>query len=110
MVFTGVKFNTYAAADKYVGGEPTSRWTRPTFSQINEAMYSDGHCYATAYTELGIGKTVGMPVPGTCSVAGWGGLPEGARWGGVPSSARNMAAEWMANNQSEPRIGRKTQP
>lgn len=110
MFFTGVKFNTYATADKDVGGEPTSRWTRPTLSLINEAMYSDGHCYATAYTELGIGKTVGMPVPGTCSFAGWEGLPDGTRWGVVPISARNMADEWMENNQTEPIIRVKNMP
>ncbi|HMB97930.1 MAG TPA: S41 family peptidase, partial [Balneolaceae bacterium] len=52
MFFTGVEFNTYATADKDVGGEPTSRWTKPTLTLINEAMYSDGHCYASAYTEL----------------------------------------------------------
>lgn len=110
MFFTGVKFNTYATADKDVGGEPTSRWTKPTLSLINEAMYSDGHCYASAYTELGIGKTVGMPVPGTCSFAGWESLPDGTRWGVVPISARNKADEWMENNQTEPDIQIKNMP
>src|SRR6056297_1419320 len=58
MFFTGTEFNTYATADKVVGGEPTSRWTKPTLSWFNESMYSDGHCYASAYTELEIGTTV----------------------------------------------------
>lgn len=110
MFFTGVEFNTYATADKDVGGEPTSRWTKPTLSLINEAMYSDGHCYASAYTELEIGLTVGMPVPGTCSFAGWEGLPDGTRWGVVPVSARNMSGEWMENNQTEPVIRVKNMP
>lgn len=110
MFFTGVAFNTYATADKDVGGEPTSRWTRPTLSLINEAMYSDGHCYASAYTELEIGTTVGMPVPGTCSFAGWEALPDGTRWGVVPVSARNMSDEWMENNQTEPMIRVKNEP
>jgi Tol biopolymer transport system component/C-terminal processing protease CtpA/Prc len=110
MFFTGESFNTYAVADKDVGGEPTSRWTKPTLSIINEGMYSDGHCYASAYTELGIGTTVGMPVPGTCSFAGWEGLPDGTRWGVVPVSARNMSDEWMENNQTEPMIEVKNMP
>ena len=110
MFFTGQKFNTYATAAKDVGGEPTSRWTRPTLTLINEAMYSDGHCYASAYTELGIGTTVGMPVPGTCSFAGWEALPDGTRWGVVPVSARNMSDEWMENNQTEPMIRVKNMP
>jgi C-terminal processing protease CtpA/Prc len=110
MFFTGVEFNTYATAAKDVGGEPTSRWTKPTLSLINESMYSDGHCYASAYTELGIGKTVGMPVPGTCSFAGWERLPNGMVWGVVPVSARNMSDEWMENNQTEPMIRVKNMP
>lgn len=110
MFFTGQTFNTYATADKDVGGEPTSRWTKPTLSLINEAMYSDGHCYASAYTELGIGTTVGMPVPGTCSFAGWEMLPDGTRWGIVPVSARNMSDEWMENNQTEPDIKVRNEP
>jgi len=110
MFFTGVEFNTYATAAKDVGGEPTSRWTKPTLSLINEAMYSDGHCYASAYTELEIGLTVGMPVPGTCSFAGWERLPNGMVWGVVPVSARNMSDEWMENNQTEPIIRVKNMP
>lgn len=110
MFFTGIEFNTYATEDRAVGGEPTSRWTKPTLSLINEAMYSDGHCYASAYTELEIGKTVGMPVPGTCSFAGWEGLPDGTRWGVVPISAKNKSGEWMENNQTEPMIRVKNMP
>jgi tricorn protease len=110
MFFTGEVFNTYATDDKDVGGEPTSRWTKPTLSLINEAMYSDGHCYASAYTELEIGTTVGMPVPGTCSFAGWEVLPDGTRWGIVPVSARNMSDEWMENNQTEPMIKVRNEP
>src|SRR6056297_490689 len=110
MFFTGVEFNTYATAAKDVGGEPTSRWTKPTLSLINEAMYSDGHCYASAYSELEIGLTVGMPVPGTCSFAGWERLPNGMVWGVVPVSARNMSDEWMENNQTEPMIRVKNMP
>ncbi|WP_405605122.1 S41 family peptidase [Polaribacter sp. Asnod1-A03] len=110
MFFTGEPFITYATEAKVVGGEPTSRWTKPTLSIFNESMYSDGHCYASGYTDLKIGKTVGMPVPGTCSYAGWEGLSNGARWGVVPISAKNKAGEWMENNQTEPTIRVKNMP
>ena len=110
MFFTGIEFNRYATADKVVGGEPTSRWTKPTLSLYNEAMYSDGHCYAAAYSELELGITVGMPVPGTCSFAGWSGLPDGTRWGVVPVSATNFNGEWMENNQTHPQIQVKNMP
>jgi C-terminal processing protease CtpA/Prc/WD40 repeat protein len=110
MFFTGEPFITYATEAKVVGGEPTSRWTKPTLAMFNESMYSDGHCFASGYTGLKIGKTVGMPVPGTCSFAGWEGLPDGGRWGVVPVSAKNKAGEWMENNQTEPQFKVKLMP
>ncbi len=110
MFFTGVSFISYETEYRKVGGEPTSRWTKPTLAIFNESMYSDGHCFASGYTDLQIGKTVGMPVPGTCSFAGWETLPDGGRWGVVPVSAKNKAGEWMENNQTEPMIKVKNMP
>ncbi len=110
MFFTGEPFITYATAAKVVGGEPTSRWTKPTLALFNESMYSDGHCFAQGYTDLKIGKTIGMPVPGTCSFAGWEGLPDGGRWGVVPVSAKDKNGRWMENLQTEPSIKLKNMP
>lgn len=110
MFFTGEPFLTYATADKVVGGEPTARWTKPTLAMFNEANYSDGHCFACGYTDLKIGKTVGMPTPGTCSFAGWEGLPDGTRWGAVPISAKNKAGEWLENNETRPQFEVKNMP
>ncbi len=110
MFFTGVPFISYETEAKVVGGEPTSRWTKPTLVLINESQYSDGHCFACGYTDLKIGKTVGMPVPGTCSFAGWEGLPDGSVWGVVPVSAKDIHGNWMENNQTEPDIKVKNMP
>ncbi|WP_194852251.1 S41 family peptidase [Nonlabens antarcticus] len=108
--FTGTPFISYETEQKAVGGEPTSRWTKPTLAIINEAQYSDGHCFACGYTDLKIGKTVGMPTPGTCSFAGWERLPDGSRWGVVPISAKDINGNWMENNQTEPTIQVKNIP
>ena len=110
MFFTGVPFLSYETEDRVVGGEPTSRWTKPTLAMFNEAMYSDGSCFASGYVDLKIGKTVGMPVPGTCSFAGWELLPNGGYWGVVPVSAKNKAGEWLENNETKPEILIKNQP
>jgi C-terminal processing protease CtpA/Prc len=110
MFFTGEPFLTYLTEKKVVGGEPTSRYTKATLALINEAQYSDGHCFASGYTDLGIGTTVGMPVPGTCSFAGWEGLSNGVVWGIVPVSAQNKAGEWLENNQTEPDVRVKNMP
>ncbi|PRP68268.1 S41 family peptidase [Nonlabens agnitus] len=108
--FTGQPFIIYATEQKVVGGEPTSRWTKPTLAMINEAQYSDGHCFAAGYSDLKIGTTVGMPIPGTCSFAGWERLPDGSRWGVVPVSAKDINGDWMENNQTNPMIQVKNMP
>lgn len=102
--FTGERFITYETADKLVGGEPTSRYTKPVVGLFNESMYSDGHCYASGFQDLGLGTSVGMPVPGTCSFAGWERLSVGILWGMVPVSSKNKKGEWQENNQTDPDI------
>lgn len=110
MFFTGQKFLDYTTDKRSVGGEPTFRWTKPTLAMFNEANYSDGHCFACGYKDLRIGKTVGMPVPGTCSFAGWETLIDGTRWGSIPVSAKNKAGEWLENNETKPDIQVKNMP
>lgn len=110
MFFTGTPFSIYGTYWRDVDREPTSRWIKPTVSIYNESMYSDGHCYAAAYSGLKIGTTIGMPVPGTCSFGGWEVLADRTRWGVVPISARNILNEWMENNQTEPDIQVKNLP
>ncbi len=111
MFFTGKKFLDYAIESRSVGYEPTFRWTKPTVAMFNEANYSDGHCFACGYQDLGIGKTIGMPVPGTCSFAGWELLQDGTtRWGAVPVSAKNSKGQWLENLETVPDVQLKNEP
>ncbi len=111
MFFTGKKFLEYAIESRPVGYEPTFRWTKPTVAMFNEANYSDGHCFACGYQDLGIGKTIGMPVPGTCSFAGWESLQDGStRWGAVPVSTKNSKGEWLENRETVPDVQIKNEP
>ena len=62
-------------------------------------------------SKQGIGKLIGMPIPGTCSFASWESLPNGTiRWGAVAISAKNNQGEWMENNQDEPDVKVKNDP
>ena len=84
---------------------------KPSVSLVNEANYSDGHCYAYTYKALRIGPLVGMPVPGTCTFAGWELLQEGLRWGvpglGVKDST---TGKYLENLQTEPREAHERLP
>ena len=74
-------------------------------SLANEANYSDGHCYAYSVKALGLGKLIGMPVPGTCTFAGWEMLPDGAtRWGVPPLGVKDMDGKYLENRQTAPDI------
>jgi len=78
---------------------------------FNEANYSDGHCFACGYKELGIGKTIGMPVPGTCSYAGWEMLQDGTTmWGAVPVSTKDSRGQWLENVETIPDVMVKNEP
>jgi len=111
MFLTGKPFLEYAIESRSLGTEPLARWTKPSVAMVNEANYSDGHCFSCGYQDLGIGTLIGMPVPGTCSFAGWEMLQNGRiLWGSVPVSAKNMKGEWLENHQTVPDIVVKNMP
>ncbi len=105
MFLSGKKFFEYTSDTRSTGYEPNFRWTKPSISIVGEAQYSDGHCYAFAYQYLKLGKLVGMPVPGTCSFAGWEMLGDsGVRWGVVPIGVKAPGVGYLDNHQTEPDI------
>ncbi len=105
MFLSGKRFFDYTTDTRSNGFEPNFRWTKPSVSLANEANYSDGHCYAYAYKMLGIGPLVGMPVPGTCTFAGWEMLPDGVRWGVPGVGAKDATTgKYLENLQTEPDI------
>lgn len=67
-----------------IGVEPGNRWTKPSIVVMNEGNYSDAHCFPTAYKALGIGDTVGMQVPGTCTSVWWERLQDKTLTFGIP--------------------------
>jgi Tol biopolymer transport system component/C-terminal processing protease CtpA/Prc len=105
MFLSGKKFFDYTTDTRSSGFEPNFRWTKPSVALANEANYSDGHCFAYAYKDQKIGPLVGMPVPGTCTFAGWEGLQDGIRWG-VPGLGVKDATtgKYLENLQTEPDI------
>ncbi len=68
---TGKVYARNVPRGRQIGVEPSLRWTKPSIVVMNEGNYSDAHCFPAAYTALGIGETVGMQVPGTCTSVWW---------------------------------------
>jgi len=86
-----------------VGTEPSQRWTKPSIVIMSEGNYSDAHCFPMAYTQLGLGETVGMPVPGTCTSVWWERLQDKDLVFGIPEVALvDMQGDIMENKQLMP--------
>ena len=56
---------------KPMQGEPANKWSNPSVVLMSESNYSDAFIFPYAYKSLGIGKTIGMPVPGTGTAVWW---------------------------------------
>lgn len=110
MFLSGKKFMDYANDTRSNGFEPNFRWTKPSISMANEANYSDGHCYAYMVKQVGIGKLVGMPVPGTCTFAAWESLMDtGIRYGAPTVGCKDVNGKYLENSPTEPDVKMKNE-
>ncbi len=82
-----------------IGVEPGMRWTKPSIVVMNEGNYSDAHCFPTAYKALGLGETVGMQVPGTCTSVWWERLQDRTLVFGIPQVGYLDAAGDLTENK-----------
>jgi C-terminal processing protease CtpA/Prc len=80
---SGEVFMTAWPRGQYIGSEPSRRWTKPSIVIQNEGNYSDAHCFPNAYRTLGLGETVGMQVPGTCTAVWWETLQDRTLYFGI---------------------------
>jgi C-terminal processing protease CtpA/Prc len=105
MFLSGERFFDYTTDTRSNGYEPNFRWTKPSIALANESNYSDGHCFAYSYQALKLGKLVGMPVPGTCTWAGWEMLQNNeVFWGVPPLGVKTNDGIYLENTQTEPDI------
>ena len=51
--------------------EPADRWQRPSCVLMSEGNYSDAFIFPYVYKGNGLGKLIGMPVPGTGTAVWW---------------------------------------
>jgi len=92
----------YGRGNKYKG-DSMKRWTKPSIVVMNEGNYSDGHCFPMAYKANSIGKTVGMPVPGTCTAVWWETLQSGDLVFGIPQlGVADMNGKFLEHQQLLP--------
>ena len=107
----GKKYMDLIPHGQYIGSEPLTRWTKPSIVLVNESSYSDSHIFPEAYTIKGIGKTVGMPVPGTGTFVWWETQIDPTLYFGIPMGGWKVEAGYfLENTQFEPTLKVPLQP
>ena len=88
-----------------VGYEPYDKWIKPSIVLMGEGNYSDAHLFPVEYKIRGIGKTLGMPVPGTGTFVWWERQIDPSLRFGIPQGGwRTPEGVLCENNQLEPDI------
>lgn len=64
ILFSGQKYFTQVVRGRETCDMPSRRWNKPSIMVMCEANYSNAHGTPWVYSHRGLGKLVGMPVPG----------------------------------------------
>jgi|CryBogDrversion2_1035201.scaffolds.fasta_scaffold00306_5 tricorn protease len=102
---SGKKYIDIIPHGQYIGSEPYEKWVKPSIVLIGESNYSDAHLFPVAYKLKNIGKTLGMPVPGTGTFVWWESQIDPTLVFGIPMGGWRMPdGRFCENNQLEPDI------
>ena len=100
----GKKYMTFMPRGQKIGDEPQFKWRRPSAVVMSESNYSDAHMFPYTYHALGIGKLIGMPVPGTGTAVWWETMQNGMVFGIPQIGMLGNDGKFLENNQLEPDI------
>ena len=107
VTFLGGKLYTkYIPRGQFIGDEPFTKWNKPSCMLIGEDNYSDASGTPLAYQQLGIGKLIGAPIPGTMTAVWWETMIDNTLVFGIPQVGSWSVADkrFIENNQIEPDI------
>ncbi len=102
-LLSGKRTVRYMPRGQHIGDDPYNRWVKPSCMLICEDNYSNAHGTPWLYRELGIGRLVGAPVPGTMTAVWWETV--GDYVFGIPQvSSMDNRGHLLENQQLEPDI------
>ena len=105
ILFSGEKYLTQVVRGKDACDMPSRRYNKPSIMITCEANYSNAHGTPWVYQHRGIGKVVGMPVPGTMTSVTWERLQDASLVFGIPVIGyRTADGSYLENKQLEPDI------
>lgn len=104
-LLNGKDYAEFVPRGQYVGKEPMNKWSKPSAVIVSESNYSDAHGFPFTYRSLGIGKIVGMPVPGTMTAVWWETQIDPTIYFGIPQvGVADMNGVLQENTQLEPDV------
>lgn len=106
----GKKYMTFMPRGQNLGSEPQFKWAKPSIVVMGEGNYSDAHMFPYTYRALGVGKLLGMPVPGTGTAVWWERLQNGMVFGIPQVGMVGEDGQYLENQQLEPDIKVMNEP
>ncbi len=104
-LLAGREYLQFVPRGRVVGEEPTNKWDKRSVVLIGESNYSDAHLFPWTYRALGIGKLIGMPVPGTGTAVWWEHQQDPTLIFGIPEVGfRDAAGGFMEKADIKPDI------
>lgn len=105
VLFSGSKYMTQVIRGKEACDMPSRRWNKPSIMLTCEANYSNAHGTPWVYRQRGLGRLVGMPVPGTMTSVFWENLQDSSLRYGIPVIGYRLEdGSYLENTQLEPDI------
>jgi len=104
-MLSGTKYLEQVPRGMKINDQPTKRWIKPSVMVQGEASYSNAHGTPWVYSQMNIGKLIGMPVPGTMTTVWWENLPiSGLRYGIPVAGFIDKHGNFLENQQLEPDV------
>ncbi|MDR0833908.1 MAG: peptidase S41 [Candidatus Symbiothrix sp.] len=105
ILFSGQKYFEQVIRDVETCDMPSRRWNKPSIMLMGEANYSNAHGSPWVYQHVGIGKLVGMPVPGTMTTVSWETQQDPTLIFGIPVVGYRLPnGNYLENTQLEPDV------
>ena len=105
ILFSGKKYLEQVVQGRVACEMPSRRYNKPSIMVVCESNYSNAHGTPWVYQTMGLGKVVGMPVPGTMTSVNWEPLQDPSMYFGIPVIGyRTKAGNYLENTQLEPDI------
>ena len=104
-LLSGKEYQRFVPQGQYIGSDPYNKWLKPSCVLVCEDNYSNAHGFPWVYKELGIGKLIGTPVPGTMTAVWWETQIDPSIVFGIPQvGCVDMRGQYAENNQLYPDI------